>query len=110
MEGTALEVSAFLNRIRSLQWYCSETDTSSPRALIFIPGPDGRNNSGSTNILKYLFRGSLGKSLYDETVEDTFEILEDMVILIKENSVAFIYRYKNTKMKSSNHNFHFQNV
>lgn len=82
----------FLNRIRSLQWLCSESDTSYPKALLFIPGPDGRNNSGSVNILKYLFKGCTGKALLDETLDESFDCLEDMIILIKESTVSIVYR------------------
>jgi hypothetical protein len=82
----------FLNRLRSLQWLCSDTDEANPRALLFIPGPDGRNNSSSVQLLKYLFTGSVGKALFDDTLESDLEALEDMVILIKENSVSLLLR------------------
>lgn len=81
----------FLNRLRSLQWLCSDTDEGYPKALLFIPGPDGRNNDGSMHVLKYLFKGSVGKDLYDETIETALESLEDMVFLIKETSVSILY-------------------
>lgn len=92
MAASHFDVASFTARLRSLQWFCNETDRSSPRALLFIPGPDGRNNPGSVNILKFLFRGSTGKSLFDETLDDTFEVLEDIVLMIKETSISVIYR------------------
>lgn len=91
-EYSPFEVDCFINRLRSLQWFCSESDKSSPKALILIPGPDGRNNPGSVNILKYLFRGSVSKSLFDETLDGPFEVLEDIVIMIKETSLSIVYR------------------
>lgn len=81
----------FLNRLRALQWLCSDTDEGCPTALLFIPGPDGRNNDGSMHVLKYLFKGSVGKDLYDETLETALEALEDMVFLVKETSVSILY-------------------
>lgn len=83
----------FLNRLRSLQWLCSDTDEGYPKALLFVPGQDGRNNPGSMNVLKYLFKGSVGKDLFDDTLESEWEALEDIVFLIKETSVSIIYRY-----------------
>lgn len=83
----------FLNRLRSIQWLCSDKDASCPKALLFIPGPDGRFNGGSVNLIKFLFKGSVGKDLQDETLNEDMDALEDMVLLIKESSVSVIYRY-----------------
>lgn len=90
---STFEITCFINRLRSLQWFCSETDKSSPRALLFIPGPDGRNNPGSVNVLKYLFRSSVSKSLFDETLDGAFEVLEDIILMVKETSIYIIYRF-----------------
>ncbi len=81
----------FVNRLQSLQWLCSESDPNYPKALLFIPGADGRNNSGSVNLIKYLFQGSVGKSLFDSTLDEEYESLEDIVVLIKPSCVAVIY-------------------
>lgn len=84
------EQLAFLNRLRSLQWMCSESDKSSPKVLLFVPGADGRHNSGSTSAIKYLFSNAVGKSLFDDNFDGDYEILEDLVVLIKEFSVTII--------------------
>lgn len=84
------EQLAFLNRLRSLQWMCSDTDKISPKALLFVPGADGRHNSGSTYAIKYLFSNAVGKNLFDENFDGAFEILEDLVVLVKEFSVSII--------------------
>lgn len=82
----------FLNRLRSLQYLCSDQDTNCPKALLVIPGPDGRFNAGSIHIIKYLFQGSIGKELKDDVLKEEFEDLEDLTLLIKEKTVSVIYR------------------
>lgn len=85
-------VVSFLNRLHALQWLCSEKDRASPKALLFIPGPDGRSNSGSIQLFKYLFKGAVGKDLLDDTLSEDLESLDDMVLLVKESSVSIIYK------------------
>jgi hypothetical protein len=91
----------FLNRLRTLQWLCSDSDNNSPKVLLFIPGPDGRFNSGSISLIKYLFCGSVGKDLQDDTLNEDMEALEDVVILIKQCSVSIIYRYNSKRYSIS---------
>lgn len=93
-----LERSSFLNRISSLQRLCSENDKNFPKALLFIPGQDGRNNKGSVTILKYLMRGSVSKDLTDETLDPAFEPLEELVLLIRQTSVSVIWRYNYSRL------------
>jgi hypothetical protein len=82
----------FLNRLRSLQWLCSDTDEGYPKALLFVPGQDGRNNPNSMHTLKYLLKGSVGSDLFDDILDTEFEALEDVVFLIKETTMSIIYR------------------
>lgn len=87
-----LERANFLNRLSALQRLCSDHDKNFPSALLFVPGQDGRNNKGSITVLKYLFRGSVSKELFDETVEAAFEPLEEIVFLVKQTSLTVIWR------------------
>jgi hypothetical protein len=80
----------FLQRLRQLQNLCSGTHPSYPRALLCVPGPDGRGNKGSLMILKYLFQFSCGKDLFEGNMEDRYESLEEMVMLIQDNCVSVI--------------------
>lgn len=82
----------FLNRLSALQKLCSDTDTNYPSALLFVAGPDGRNNKGSVTVLKYLLRGAVSKDLFDETIESEFQCLEEMVLLVKQSSLTVIWR------------------
>ena len=88
-----LKVTYFLNRIRSLQRLCSSCDPSYPRALLFIPGIDGRNNKGSITVLKYLFTGSVGKDLFEDTFDPEYDSLDDIVLLIEERNVSVMWRF-----------------
>jgi len=65
-----------------------------PSALLFICGQDGRFNRGSMGVLKYLFRGAVGKELLDSEIvmDSDDESLEEIVFLIKYNSLAVFYR------------------
>ena len=83
----------FLNRLSALQRLCSDHDSNFPKALLFIPGQDGRTNKGSITVLKYLLRGAVSKDLFDETIESQFEPLEEMVLLVKHSSLSVIWRY-----------------
>ncbi len=87
-----IEKSNFVNRLSAVQRLCSDTDSNFPKALLFIPGQDGRYNKGSVTMLKYLFRGCVSKELFDETLDSRHEPLEDIVILVKRSSVSIILR------------------
>ena len=91
-----IERNNFLNRLSALQRLCSDHDSNYPSALLFVPGQDGRNNRGSITVLKYLFRGSISKELFDETLESAFEPLEDVIFLVKQSSLSVIWRYVST--------------
>ena len=80
MSDDYLERSNFLNRIASLQRLCSDHDGNYPKALLFVAGQDGRYNKGSVTVLKYLLRGSVGKELFDETLDPQYEALEDIIL------------------------------
>lgn len=82
----------FLNRLSALQNLCSDSDPNYPSGLLFVAGQDGRYNKGSITMLKYLFHGCVSKELFDETLDEKFEQLEDLVILIKASSVSIILR------------------
>lgn len=88
-----VERNNFLNRLAALQKLCSDHDSNFPSALLFIVGPDGRNNKGSVTILKYLLRGSVSKDLFDETMEPEFEPLEEIILLVKQTSLSVVWRY-----------------
>ena len=88
-----LEVVYFLQRLHQLQSLCSSRNSDLPNALLFIPGADGRNNKGSSKVLKYLFFGSVGKDLDDGFLEGKYDSLEEMVLLIQDTSVSVFYRY-----------------
>ena len=82
----------FLNRLSALQRLCSDHDSNYPSALLFIAGPDGRNNKGSISVLKYLLRGSVSRELFDETMDEEYECLEELVLLVKPTSLTVIWR------------------
>ena len=89
----AINRANFVNRLSAVQKLCSDHDSNFPRALLFIPGQDGRYNKGSITLLKYLFKGSVSKELFDETLGSEDEILEDMVILVRQSSLSVVWRY-----------------
>lgn len=60
------------------------------KALIFIPGPDGRNNPMAIRVIKYLFKGSVGSDLFDDTLDESMELLDDLVLVIQEDSIRII--------------------
>ena len=99
---------SFLNRLRSLQNLCSTgnnnntTTGTKPQGLLFINGPDGKNNRGTQTILKYLFCGAVGKDLYeggsnvstgyiDENNDDNDD-LDEIVLFIQKNSVSVLWK------------------
>ena len=83
---------SFLNRLRSLQSICDLAENG-PNALLFINGGDGKNNKGTHSVLKYLFFGSVGKDLFDESSNDGIDNLDDIVLLIQASSVSVMWRY-----------------
>lgn len=87
-----LEKIYFVNRLSALQVLCSESDETFPKALLFIPGPDGRNNIGSITTLKYLFFGATGNELFDDALDDIYAVLEDIIVLVKQSSLTVVYR------------------
>jgi hypothetical protein len=92
MDTSVIEKINFLNRLSALQNLCSDHDNYYPSCLLFIPGSDGRYNKGSILLLKYLFMGAIGKDLFDDTLDASYDALEEIVILIKQTSVSIIYR------------------
>ena len=82
----------FLNRLRNLQAICNSSENC-PDALLFINGGDGKNNKGTHSVLKYLFFGSVGKDLFDESSNDGIDNLDDLVLLIQRSSVSVMWRY-----------------
>jgi hypothetical protein len=82
----------YLNRLKSLQALCKSEETPLS-ALAFIPGPDGRNNPMAVRVLKYLFKGSVGTDLFDDTLDQSMEQLEDVVLVVQPESVCIIARY-----------------
>jgi len=88
-----LEKVYFINRLASLQALCSESDETFPKAVMLIPGADGRNNASSITVLKYLFFGATGKDLFDDALDDAYAVLEDIVVLVKQTSLTVVYRY-----------------
>lgn len=87
-----MNIANFTNRLSAVQKLCSDTDPNFPRALLFVPGQDGRYNRGSITLLKYLFKGCVSTELFDETLGSEDEILEDMVILVRESSLSVVWR------------------
>jgi len=77
-----------------LQRLCSNSDARYPSALLFMAGPDGRYNKGSLNVIKYLFQGATGKYLLEGSLDEVYEPLEELVLLIQQTSVSVIWRYK----------------
>jgi hypothetical protein len=79
----------YWNRLRSLQSLCNQGDESL-NALVFIPGPDGRNNPMAVRVMKYLFKGSVGKDLFDDILDESMELLEDMVLVVQPDAISLI--------------------
>lgn len=89
------ESQYFLHRLKSLQSLCSSSSDQQdqlPNSLLFVPGTDGRHNKGSLSLLKYLFQGSVGKDIYEGYLDDKYECLEEIVLLIQASSVSIFWR------------------
>lgn len=91
MADNEVNISAFLNRLQTLQALCSSDNPKFPVSLLLCCGQDGRNNKGSIAVLKYLFLDSTGKDLLESTVDMEFEALEELVLLVQENSLSVIW-------------------
>ena len=97
LSSNPLNVTSSSLRLRALQRLCSNENTNYPQGILVVPGPDGRNNKFAIQILKYLFLTSLGKDLLDALIDTQYECLEEIVLLIQENSVSVIW---NEQIKS----------
>ena len=86
-----IKVNSFLQRLSSLQRLCSYSDPNFPVSLLFVCGQDGRNNKGSLTILKYLFFEAVGKELLEGTLDAEYEPLEDLILLVQQNSVSVVW-------------------
>lgn len=91
MKSDILKESFFLHRLSNLQALCSSTNLELPNALVFIPGLDGKQNKGSFMILKYLFQGSVGRDIYEASLDEDLDCLEEIVLLIQESSVSVFW-------------------
>jgi hypothetical protein len=85
----------FLQRLNNLQALCSESNGKDqlPSSLLFVPGTDGRHNKGSFSIMKYLFLGSIGKDISEGYLDEQYECLEEIVLLIQASSVSIFWRW-----------------
>jgi hypothetical protein len=90
-----IEQNKIAARFLNLQKLCSDEDSNYPKALLFILGQDGRNNKGSITMFKYLFMGSVSSDLFDETLDSTFEQLEEVILLIDASTVSVVWRFFN---------------
>jgi hypothetical protein len=81
----------FLHRLSNLQALCSSSNLELPNALVFVPGLDGKQNKGSYMILKYLFQGAVGRDIYEASLDDALDCLEEMVLVIQESSVSVFW-------------------
>ncbi len=84
----------FIRRLQSLQMLCSSPGdgSTSPECLVFVPGLDGKGNKGSLMIMKYLFQGACGKELYDGILDDDFEPIEEIILVVQFNCVSIFCR------------------
>lgn len=85
----------FLNRLRSLQNLCDSptgAHKTKPKGLLFINGPDGKNNRGTQMILKYLFHGAVGKDLHEGFIDDDIDNLDELVLLIQKTSISVLWK------------------
>ena len=91
MKRNILNENLFLHRLSNLQALCSSSSLELPNALVFVPGVDGKQNRGSLMIMKYLFQGSVGKDLYEASLDGSLDSLEESVLLIQESSVSIFW-------------------
>jgi hypothetical protein len=74
-----------------LQALCSSSNLELPNALVFVPGLDGKQNKGSFMILKYLFQGAVGRDIYEASLDEALDCLEEIVLIIQESSVSIFW-------------------
>jgi hypothetical protein len=93
----------FLQRLNNLQALCSESNGKDqlPSSLLFVPGTDGRHNKGSFSIMKYLFLGSIGKDISEANLDEQYECLVEIVLLIEASSVSIFWRWDSDSLPSS---------
>jgi hypothetical protein len=77
------------HRIKALQRILRSSSNGKTTALLIVPGLDGRNNKESMTLLKFIFFGSVAMDLFQNSLVD--DALEEMVLLIQENSVWIVY-------------------
>ena len=77
------------HRIKTLQKTLRLSRNGNPTALLIVPGLDGRNNKESMTLLKFIFFGSVAMDLFKNSLVD--DALEEMILLILENSVSIVY-------------------
>lgn len=92
-----LRESFFLHRLSSLQALCSTTNDELPDALVFIAGLDGKQNKGSMMVMKYLFQASTGRDIYEASLEEHLDCLEECVLVIQESSVSVFWNQASKK-------------
>ena len=78
-------------RLRSLQTLLMDPSCQYT-ALVIIGGVDGKDNMGSTQLLKYLFCGHSGQQLRgNQVISSKLEALEDTILFITKNAVSIYY-------------------
>jgi hypothetical protein len=87
-----------LCRLRALRAACLGAGAD-PEALLFVVGPDGKSNSGSTALLQYLVLGQSGRVLAGAAGGGSVslassslpEALEDSVLVVARDHVRVYY-------------------
>ena len=84
----------FNSNYQKLHLMVTNVTQALPSSLLLICGQDGRFNRGAMLIMKYLFRGAVGKELIESEIvlDGSDEILEETVLLITRCSVSIFYR------------------
>jgi hypothetical protein len=96
----------FLQRLNNSQALCSESNGKDqlPSSLLFVPGTDGRHNKGSFSIMKYLFfLGSIGKDISEANLDEQYECLVEIVLLIQASSVSIFWRWDSDSLPPLTH-------
>lgn len=90
-----MEIAHILSvqRLQRLQQLCAAagSDSEAPSALLFVPGPDGRNNAGSNNAAKFLFLRSGGLEVQRDDGITGADALEEVVVLVTRRRVCLFY-------------------
>ena len=87
MDSREWVISVFLQRLKLLQCLCSSKNPDLPAALLFVPGPDGRNNKGSLIMLKYVLLGAIGKELLEGVIDSFYECIEESILVDKYRNI-----------------------